>query len=172
MKRLISMLLALLFAFSGIFAFALTVPAFADDNDDNDDDDDGLQLNIGAVCFSGEIDFPADEEFFVRHGWVTGPSGLSPAELAAFLDPSTTRFDLLVDGDLVESEHSTRFEAPDNLFTRFTSEFDDDFEGTHDFTGKWYLDGLLVVGGNPGEAVLQLTCELTVHFVDFGGQDD
>ena len=168
------MLLAALVAFSAMLAFA-TVPAFADDDDD-DDDEAALRLNILQAFFDGvtEMEFPEDEDFFVIHGWGTGFWSLEPpANKTAFQGPAT-KFDLLVDGKLVGPDEVI-FAVDvvnDGASKNFLTEFDDDdAEDTHVFTGMWFLDGLFV-GGTPGEAVLLLIWDLTVHFVEFDDDDD
>ena len=166
------MLLATLVALSAMLAYA-TVPAFADDDDD--DDEVALRLNILQAFFDGitEIEFPEDEDFFVNHGWGFSDWSLFPEDQGAFQAP-TTRFDLLVDGEPVGPDEVTfEIDVGDDFAAKsFITNFDDDdAEDTHVFTGVWSLDGFLV-GGTPGEAVVVLVFDLTVHFVEFDDDDE
>lgn len=148
-----------------------TVPGLADD-----DDDDVItrQLDV-RLCLSGltEIQFPEEESFFVEHGWIHGSwSTTTPEEQAAFLGP-TTRFDLLVDGELQEEPVNTRRYNPDfdEQRTLYRTDFDDGMEDTVVFTGSWSLDSFFF-GEAPGTSIIALQCDLTVHFIDDDEADD
>lgn len=139
-----------------------------DDEEEDDDDETPLQLDMLTAFLSGitEIEFPEDEEFFVIHGWfLPGWSSEPPAEHALLLSPGT-RFDLLVDGVPAEFEEFFFVDRVNDFgINLFRTDFDDDFEGTHVFTGIFSLDAS-IFGGDFGEPFVVLAFDLTVHFVE------
>ena len=171
MKKVLSMLLAALVAFSAMLAYA-TVPAFADDEDD--DDEVALRLNILAAFFAGitEIELPEDVDLFVQHGWGFGDptwADETPEAMAAALSDNS-RFDLLVDGEPEGPDEETFEILPNGVAAKlFLTEVDDGEAGESQvFTGIWTIDSFFL-GGPAGEAVVVLVFDLTVHFV---GDDD
>lgn len=119
---------------------------------------------------TGEIDFPADTPFWVRHGWFApGWSDLPFEEKRAFMS-SATKFVLQVDGvearsRMVSPHVETFFGFEDVKLKSFYSEFRDGMSGTAVFTGMWFFDeSHPFFGGELGVPVPFTKCDLTVNF--------
>ena len=157
-SRVAGALLFGLIVLGALVAFAGTASAFHHPTT-------GIRLNILTACPSSSTTFPANTNFWVRHGWAFSDwSQASKNEQMAFKD-DTTRFDLLVDGSLVKSNRDTNYVvSTDIYFKSFLTNFPGGLTGTHVFTGRWYLDGSLA-GGTRGEAVFQFECVVVATFV-------
>ena len=122
-------------------------------------------------CSSPEFTFPANTAFWVRQALLDFPwSQESKDNKSAFKD-DTTRFDLWVDGSLTKSKRDPAYFRdaapplfiPDLYVKSFLTNFPDGMTGTHELTGRWYLDGSFM-GGTRGEAVLGLECVFHATF--------
>jgi hypothetical protein len=97
--------------------------------------------------FAAPLSMPADEPFWVGHGWCTTADDADPVR--AVLDP-TSRFELAVDGQAVATGTDLSFDVsfPDGVtciglktnYHNFRSGLP---AGSHTITGCWFLVGEL-----------------------------
>ncbi len=132
----------------------------------------GARLNLLRACGSSDVPGSAtlaeNADFFVQHGWAfedwSDPTLTTAVERRGILSEAT-RFDLLIDGNLVESMKDFGYDASRDVFLKgFLTNFAGGMTGSHLFTGHWYMDGSLV-GGSYGQSVLQLECVALVTFI-------
>ncbi len=139
----------------------------------------GTQLNLIRVsfndggtcdptftyCTGGTTTLPANSPFFVRHG-VGAPGSWTqlPEQDRVAFQSNATRFDLYVDGSLVFSIRYLDYSTQYGMTKWFLTNFPAGMTGTHTFEGQWFEDGELV-GGVPGQAVLELDITISVTFV-------
>jgi len=117
-------------------------------------------------CLGGTIDYPANELFFVSHGWgfFIGNSAL-PEEMPALMGEATT-FALLIDGQIQSQSRVYQpnyFGVPDLMAKLLNTEYHNGLTGSHLFTGQFYLDASLF-GGSFGDPLLIFECNTTVNF--------
>jgi hypothetical protein len=128
----------------------------------------GADIGISLLDENGnpvpEIAYPANTPFYVAHGFSDYPwKEVAYAEKKAFMGHATY-FELWIDGELQQSAMCARYiPAWDMQFKFFVAEYDLGMTDTHVFEGKWYVDGYLI-GGTPGQAVLQWEWVSTVTF--------
>jgi hypothetical protein len=94
--------------------------------------------------------YPADTAFWVAYGFATEPGS------RASLDDESTRFELDVDGRPVSMRTELRADAGPPVRKTDVAEFRSGLPvGWHDFTGRWYEDGRLI-----------LSSRVAIQFVD------
>ncbi len=131
------------------------------------------RINLVRACFVlhlKKLTYPANHGFFVSHGWTNPDWDETPDQEKHAFMLGTTRFQLLVDGELQRSAlHASFFQElgtlTDVMSKLFVIEDHDGMTETHFLTGQWFLDGSISpTGGSLGEAVLQFECNLRVTF--------
>lgn len=131
------------------------------------------RINLVRACFVlnlKKLTYPADHGFFVSHGWNNADWDETPDQEKLAFMLGTTRFQLLVDGELQQAAlHASFFQQLGTLTEvmskLFVIEDHDGMTGTHVLTGQWFLDGSISpTGGSLGDAVLEFQCNLRVVF--------
>ena len=101
----------------------------------------GEQINVRTDPEIGG--YPANTPFYIRHGWMSILEPGEPPDLAKF---AKSRFELEIDGELVEEDYVeiVRVEGEEpgtaNIFQYFYFIFPEGMTGEHTFTGHWYIE--------------------------------